>query len=363
MTRQGSYNKIDIVDTQSLFMDELTIIMITNVMKVFIVLAPFLAIHYFNRRLESATGGRSIVYLYTGLALCMLNAFGIIATRTLPLWGARVPPAISVVFYLSLIAGSMLLYWFALAVRERQTGESARQKLMDTAPLLMLFSVFFIGILWGMHPQQDLGWALQRFSYVGYVILALCYIESGEFLRRFGARLWYVPSIASIVLLLHPLILIHNQMMILFGYVENTPEMFRLLPFTFGALAGLVAIIPELWFVLEMKKGMPPIEEKDLKDRYLGDLFKFLTRTSEIMGGATLTTFRSTVEGYNRRFNRNIKADDTIQLSGLKSGEWPEFIRFVLDVYYQCIGPLVFECTEGIDLMEKETKALRAKHS
>jgi len=343
-------------------MDELTIVMVTNVMKVFIILAPFLAIYYFNRRLEKAAAGRLIAYFYAGLALCMLNAFGIIATRTLPLWDAHVPPVISLVFYLSLVAGSMLLYWFALTVRERQTGESAHQKLIDMAPPLMMFSVFFIGIFWGIHPQHDLVWALQRFSYVGYVIFALCYLESGEFLRRFGVRSWYLPSIASIVLLLHPLILIHNQMRILLGYIESTPEMFRLLPFTFGALAGLTAIIPELWFVLEMRKGMPPIGEKDLKDRYLGDLFKFLTRTSEVMGGATLTTFRSTIEEYNRRFNRRVEIDDTIRLSGLGSEEWPEFIRFMLDVYYQCIGPLVFECTEGIDLMEREAEVLRAKH-
>jgi hypothetical protein len=343
--------------------DELALIMVTNIMKVFIILAPFLAIYYFNRRLENAAAGRSIAYFYAGLALCVLNAFGIIATRTLPLWGAHVPPAIPLVLYLSLVAGSMLLYWFALTVRERQTGESAHEKVMDILPLLMLFSVFFIGVLWGMHPQHDLGWALQRFSYVGYVIFALCYLESGEFLRRFGVRSWYAPSIASIVLLLHPLILIHNQMRILFGYIESTPEMFTLLPFTLGTLAGLIAILPEFFFVLEMRKGMPAIDERRLESMYVRGILQFLTKTSEVMGGATLTTFRSTIEGYNRRFNRNIKADDTIKLSGLGSEEWPEFIRFMLNVYYQCIGPLVFECTEGIEVMESAADELGVRYS
>jgi hypothetical protein len=104
--------------------------------------------------------------------------------------------------------------------------------------------------------------------------------------------------------------------------------MFRLLPFTFGALAGLVTIIPELWFVLEMRKGMPPLGEKDLKDRHLGDLFRFLTKTSEIVGGTTLTTFRPTIEGYNRKFNRDMRVNDAIQLSGLSREEWPDSIGF-----------------------------------
>jgi len=53
----------------------------------------------------------------------------------------------------------------------------------------------------------------------------------------------------------------------------------------------------------------------------------------EVMGGATLITFRSTVEGYNERFGREVKIDDTIKLSGLGREEWPDFIGFLLNVY------------------------------
>jgi hypothetical protein len=139
-------------------MDDLTIIMVTNIMKAFIALAPFLTIFYFNRRFENAVGGHSITHFYAGLALCLLNAIGIIANRTLPLWGLHLLPQISLVFYLSLVTGSLLLYLFTLMVRERQTGESAHQKFMNVAPLLMLFSVFFIGILWAcIHGKTSHG--------------------------------------------------------------------------------------------------------------------------------------------------------------------------------------------------------------
>jgi len=88
---------------------------------------------------------------------------------------------------LALCAGSLLLCWFALLVKERQTGESPYKRLTDMALPFMLFFVFFIGILWGIHPDQDLLWVLSRFSYsVSYVILALCYLDPQAFSDELG---------------------------------------------------------------------------------------------------------------------------------------------------------------------------------
>jgi hypothetical protein len=136
--------------------DELTLIMVTNPMKVLTVLAPFVVIRAVNRRLER-TGAKHIsAHFYAGLALCIINVFGVIATRTLPLWGVSVPSALDTAMDLTFVAGSLLLYWFALLVREKQTGESAYKKLTDIALPLMLFSVFFTGTFWGIHPGHDL---------------------------------------------------------------------------------------------------------------------------------------------------------------------------------------------------------------
>jgi hypothetical protein len=341
--------------------DELALIMVTNPMKVLTVLAPFVVIYAVNRRLER-TGAKQIsAHFYAGLTFCMINVFGVIAQRTLVLWGTSVPSTLYTAFQLSLVAGSLLLYWFALLVREKQTGESAYKKLMDIAPPLMLFSVFFIGIFWGIHPEHDLLWVLSRFAYIGYVILALCYLESGDLLRRFGMRAWYLPLIASFILLLQPLFLIHNQLRDLIG--EPAPQLFRLLAFAFGAVAGIIVLIPSVRLILQMRKGMPVMDEEKLKDGYIRAVFRFLTKTSEIMGGATLITFRSTVEGYNERFGSEVRIDDTIQLSGLSGEEWPDFIRFLLNVYYQCIGPLALECCKGIEIMENVADEMGVRYS
>ena len=202
---------------------------------------------------------------------------------------------------------------------------------------------------------------LSRFACIGYVILALCYIESGDLLRRFGMRAWYLPLIALFILLLQPLFLIHNQPRDLIG--EPAPHLFRLLAFAFGAVAGFIVLVPSVRLILEMRKGMPAMDEEKLEDRYIRAVFQFLTKTVEVMGGATLITFRSTVEGYNERFGREVRIDDTIQLSGLSREEWPDFIRSLLNVYYQCIGPLALECCKGIEIMENVADEMGVRYS
>jgi hypothetical protein len=89
-------------------------------------------------------------------------------------------------------------------------------------------------------------------------------------------------------------------MKILWGFVESTPPIFGLLPFTFGTVAGFMALIPSI-LLLEMRKPMPRIDEKNLEDEYTLAIFQFLTNTSQTMGGATMTIFRSAVDGYNQR--------------------------------------------------------------
>jgi hypothetical protein len=58
-----------------------------------------------------------------------------------------------------------------------------------------------------------------------------------------------------------------------------------------------------------------------------------------------------------------VKIDDTIKLSGLGREEWPDFIGFLLNVYYQCIGPLVFECCKSIEVMESAADELGVRYS
>jgi hypothetical protein len=129
--------------------DEPALIIVTNVMGTHPFPAPFLVIYSVNRRLERTSTRRTVVHFYAGLVLCLINVFGVIATMTLPLWGVSVPSLMETAIDLALFAGSLLLCWFALLVKERQTGESPYKRLTDMALPFMLFFVFFIGILWG----------------------------------------------------------------------------------------------------------------------------------------------------------------------------------------------------------------------
>jgi hypothetical protein len=55
-------------------MDELTAILISNVLKVFIVLAPFVVIYIINKRLERETkAGRRSIYFIIGLVFCLIH--------------------------------------------------------------------------------------------------------------------------------------------------------------------------------------------------------------------------------------------------------------------------------------------------
>ena len=85
-------------------------------------------------------------------------------------------------------------------------------------------------------------------------------------------------------------------------------------------------------------------EKIELKEKYVSTTFLFMAEAYNILGGPAQTIFESTVKGYNERFNKDIRIDDTIHLSDLTGEEWPKFIEFLLNISYQCVGPVTFEC-------------------
>jgi len=67
---------------------------------------------------------------------------------------------------------------------------------------------------------------------------------------------------------------------------------------------------------------------------------EFLTKISEVIGGTSVTIFRSAIDGYNKRFNKEVQVKDTIKLSNIPE---EERLEFVLGVFYVCIGPITWE--------------------
>jgi hypothetical protein len=334
-------------------------------MKVFIILAPFIVVYTINKKFERELERRpKSIYLVLGLIFCTVSIFGTIIVRTLDVFMAEgVLPVYWFISYLALFVGSLFIYWFVTLLREYQTQESAYQKFTSILPMILTFFVFFVATFWAIHPEHDLLWAVARPTLVfGYLILSLCYLELASFFRKFGSKYWYFLIISSLVFLGYPLISLYNSIMVALGYAESSPLYLRGIQSSFGFIAGVLALIPSIILLLEMQKPMPKIDKKVLENDYLTAMFEFLKNSTGIVGGATMTIYRSAVEGFNRRFNRDIVIDDTIHLSGLSEDEWPKFLKFVLNTYYQCIGPILFDCTKGIDILDDLTKKIEEKY-
>jgi PAS domain S-box-containing protein len=74
----------------------------------------------------------------------------------------------------------------------------------------------------------------------------------------------------------------------------------------------------------------------------------FMTNVAMLAGGSSIEIFRGTVEGYNQKHNTDIKINDGVDISNMPEEEWPPFLEFLLKTFYECIGPVTFECAQGI---------------
>jgi PAS domain S-box-containing protein len=88
----------------------------------------------------------------------------------------------------------------------------------------------------------------------------------------------------------------------------------------------------------------------------------FMSNATLIAGDSSLEILRGTVEGYNRRFNKNIGIKEGIVLTNMPREEWPSFLEFLLSIFYDCIGPTTFECSEGIKSIEDIVEKVKAKY-
>jgi len=114
---------------------------------------------------------------------------------------------------------------------------------------------------------------------------------------------------------------------------------------------------------IKLKEPVPAIKREEVEVLYAFSLFQFLTKISEVVGGAAITIFKSAIDGYNKRFKRNIEIEDTIRLSKVKDDEWPEFIKFVLRIFNMCIGPITWEEAEQIEGLEEITREVKYRYS
>jgi len=114
------------------------------------------------------------------------------------------------------------------------------------------------------------------------------------------------------------------------------------------AYQGKAWKVPFIWEIAE-KIGIKAERPQGKDEIYSFALFQFVTKTSELVGEESMHIFRSAIDGYNKRFNRNIEVGTQISFSNVQPEEWPQLVKFVLDIYAQCIGPTTFEIAREID--------------
>jgi hypothetical protein len=78
---------------------------------------------------------------------------------------------------------------------------------------------------------------------------------------------------------------------------------------------------------------------------------EFLNNLSEIVGGsASRSILEGAVSGFRERSKKDIVLQENMTVK-LDKG-WEDFFEFLLATAYQCVGPLTFECSRGIDELE-----------
>lgn len=230
--------------------------------------------------------------------------------------------------------------------------------------VLMIHLTYVNAVVLGateLQQKNPLYYVLSSFGYpFAFYFIFLSYIECKDLLK--SLRVVHKPLVISAFLVMITFLLwLYEQWCIfLFGGTLLYRDVVQLsYPIWFftewwtiellpGFIGSVIAMVNMVFLYKQLKKPLPIMSEEEA-GRYVIGVFKFLTGISEVIGGTSLTIFRSTVEGYNERFCRNIKINDTIQLSGLNREEWPAFIRFMLDVYYKCIGPITWDIARDVE--------------
>jgi hypothetical protein len=207
---------------------------------------------------------------------------------------------------------------------------------------------------------------------VQMIFLSLVYFELASFFNRFKLKSWYLAIIGGIILYLRIIYAFpYGETLLLeyeLGFVasKEVQRVAFLTTFSFPLIAAVFAILPGIFLYKQLKMPMPKIKEVELEEKYIGGVYLFMTEVYNMLGGSGQTIFESAVKGYNERSNKNLKIDNKIHLSGLTDEEWPKFIEFLLHIFYQCIGPVTFECCKKIrempelkEIVERAEEKLR----
>jgi hypothetical protein len=337
-----------------------------------IFLAPFLVTYSISKRFEKAekTEHRFSYLFWLALFPTVTYCVLVIIWSLNHLWD-KVPFVGNEI----LAVGAFLMYLFLLKLREKMTGEDSYDHLIKFVVPMLIPWIMLITMISPLHyaGEEALGsnvtsltplTGIVGFSLAFYFVF-LSYLECNDLLKNF--RVIHKPLILSAFLILATFSIWHYNKWCNFlfvgtplyeemAYFASSDALFysywdiEMLPGLFGSLIALANM-----FVLhsKIKEPVPEIKKEEVEVPCAFSLFQFITKISEVVGGTAITIFRSAIDGYNKRFNRNIEVADTIRLSNVKNEEWPEFIEFVLRIFNMCIGPITWEEARQVEGLEK----------
>lgn len=330
---------------------------------------PLFFTYLISRRLEVRLRGRfsHLFWLSVTLMACYF------VLRPLSYFLPPLHPAVNAAYnegvLLICLTGAIFMYLFLLKLRERMGGEDPYDRMTRfVAPMILpvaLALCMFVplthlaGLYAGSDEVVDLYVIVSEIAYsitdvwIFYFIF-LSYLECKDTLK--SLKITHKPLIISALCIISMPILNYGTLF-LDRIFWNTPLYGKIFPYGYALFdrlsysatitcfaAGMANMIV---FYLRIRKPVKIKEEQE--GFYPLALFQFVTKISEVIGSSSLTIFRSAIEGYNERFGRNISTSDTIGLSDVRDDEWQDLLAFILDVYYQCIGPVTWEVANDVE--------------
>jgi hypothetical protein len=318
----------------------------------FYFLVPFLPLYLLSKRIGRSTGKQK-----TEPLILLLGFYGIIISEFLffsasPVYsyegGSRLWS--ETLAAIPIIIGSACIYYFVVTIDKTLYPEATFNSENISMAIIAAISILYPA---NIAVGESSIWFADLFSwYIPVILIALSYARISFILRRMRINLWYLAYVGAVVMI-SALFFCSVFSEPRFGWLEDALYNGDISLF-FGAI---IASIPSFELLKRMGEPLPTPESPG--PQVIGDVAR---RASEIIGGACYPIINGAVEGYNTRFGKHVTLGSDLSIEGLEENEQEQFLEHVVEVFYQCIGPLTFDILKGVDGAEKYADILRQRH-
>ena len=309
--------------------------------------APFISIYILSRKISAKTTITSKSYLFVlGCVIAFLNeiffVFIDLFYRSHSI-SEGLFEVLAFIIDLGFVFGMLLIYILLREIRGILTSDTDTNviwKIMISLiavsmPISLLFLHLNLTILDFLYTVT---WPI-----AGFFLSMNCF-ETSDILRILRVRGWVLGAVGALLFVAIPFFSIYDRI----GYFIEGVVLTRYSHLgEYAAMLGsLLLIIPGI--ELHRKTEIPEPEENERENLVMRE---FLNNLSEIVGGsASRSILEGAVSGFRERSKKDIVLQENMTVK-LDKG-WEDFFEFLLATAYQCVGPLTFECSRGIDELE-----------